>query len=305
MRAAEFFAFARARHAITLDRAAGAPEPWTDDPILGTYRFTNIFRELDRTTVWFRENVRDLMVHSNMSECQQVLGTILFRTLNRIASGEVLFNQGQLPINGSSDPIGWSYLCGNATIEDVEGVLRNAIPSGPWVTGAYIVKTPDGMDKLRGALWIVEEARRRVGATLAELTRVEGPPASLERLQRLLERYPYMGPFTAYEVVSDLRWLPILQDAPDIMTWANAGPGATRGLNWIHGRPWNQSVKQTQLCQEMRELLELSKDPANWPQGDPDWPAWEMREVEHWCCETLKYMRYKSGGSAPRGVFRR
>lgn len=54
MRAADFFAFARERHATYLRRQSGAPEPWTDDPILRKFRFTNVFRELDRTTVWFR-----------------------------------------------------------------------------------------------------------------------------------------------------------------------------------------------------------------------------------------------------------
>ena len=38
---------------------AGLPAPWTDDRILRDYYFTNVYRELDKTTVWFRENVRD------------------------------------------------------------------------------------------------------------------------------------------------------------------------------------------------------------------------------------------------------
>ena len=40
------------RHAIYQKRAKGQPAPWTDDPILRDYKFTNPFRENDRVTVW-------------------------------------------------------------------------------------------------------------------------------------------------------------------------------------------------------------------------------------------------------------
>lgn len=285
-----FFAFARARHQIMLDRHAGLPRPWTDDPILQQYRFTCVFREQDRTTLWFRHHVRNWL--AKMTPRQQVLGTILFRTLNRTESGEVIFRQSM------GDPIGWRYIRGDATIAHVEAELRAAIPRGPWVTGSYIVKTPDGMDKLTGALWIVEEARLRLAALL-DGHPLQTTPRTLQAFWLALQKFDYIGGFTGYEIVSDLRWLPILRDAPDIMTWANAGPGATRGLNWVHGR--TKSASQSQMNEEMQELLRLSQDPEYWPIG---WPSWEMREVEHWCCETLKYMRFKEGGVAPRGRFR-
>jgi hypothetical protein len=39
-----------------------------------------------------------------------------------------------------------------------------------------------------------------------------------------------LGPFLAYEIVTDLRFTALLENAPDIMTWANPGPGAKRGI---------------------------------------------------------------------------
>lgn len=299
-RAEDFFTFARARHQIYLDRAAGKPYPWVEDGILDTYRFTNVFRELDRTTIWFRENVREQLCSHEFSRAQQMLGVILFRTLNRIASGEVLFCQGQLPLSGSNDPIGWAYIQGNASIRDVEGVLRQAIPRGPWVTGAYIVKTPDDMDKLSGALWIVEEARKRLSRTVTEL----GPAPTLQAVHRALQAYPYIGGFTGYEIVTDLRHMPIMGAQPygpsDVMSWAHAGPGAVRGLNRIHGRDYKKSLTQSQALAEMRDLLAMSKTGV-W---HANWPAWEMREVEHTLCEFDKYERVRLGEGRPRGKFR-
>jgi len=47
------------REAIRLRRAAGAPPPWTDDPIMRAWRFCNIRRSDDRVTRWISYNWRD------------------------------------------------------------------------------------------------------------------------------------------------------------------------------------------------------------------------------------------------------
>ncbi len=59
MRVDEVFAFVHERHQIYLRRQAGQPKPWTANPILQQYRFTNVYRELDRVTIWIRENWRE------------------------------------------------------------------------------------------------------------------------------------------------------------------------------------------------------------------------------------------------------
>ena len=56
-----YFNFLNERHLIYLRKSRGEEYPWTPDPILQKYKFTNVFRENDRTTVWFRENVREGM----------------------------------------------------------------------------------------------------------------------------------------------------------------------------------------------------------------------------------------------------
>jgi hypothetical protein len=51
-----------------------------------------------------------------------------------------------------------------------------------------------------------------------------------------------------------------------------------------------------------RTGLILPKDIKQMTQ--PDWPAWEMREVEHQLCEHHKYLRAREEGIMPRGRFR-
>jgi hypothetical protein len=112
-----------------------------------------------------------------------------------------------------------------------------------------------------------------------------------------------MGNFTSSEVVTDLRWTPVLRDAYDINTWACPGPGCARGLGWVvNGDPqtYHYTLKRDQeaMLSTMQELPARSRDNENY------WPAhyqpWEMREVEHWLCEFDKYNRGLAGEKLKR-----
>lgn len=320
-RARPFFWFARERQGIYLKRQSGDPWPWTSDHVLQKFRFTNVFRENDATTVWFREKVRDPM--HNRPEV--LLATVLFRWFNRTTTGEAIFRQiGDWQGRGKAKTAWEWYLETNDT-----DVLRSFIVSfcgkGPYVTGAYIIKTPDGLPKLDGVLWCVDQFRTQekvfrdrgpemtLGcqnlASLAlslnpDLSIEKGVPLSLESVWEWLRRFPFLGDFMAYEIVTDLRHTDLLSNAPDIMTWANPGPGAMRGLNRITGRDLNKRQQKYLFVTEMRALLELSKsDPSLWPNTSA-YPSLEMRDIEHTLCEFDKYERARLGQGRPRGVYR-
>ena len=57
-----FWKFVNERHRIWLfrDKNPDVPPPWTKDKILSTYKFTNVFRQLDRTTIEFNERMAKL-----------------------------------------------------------------------------------------------------------------------------------------------------------------------------------------------------------------------------------------------------
>lgn len=316
-----FFAYARERHSTHLRRAAGLPPAsWTADPILQQYRFCNVFRELDRTTIWFRENVRDPL----RSSSDVLLATVLFRWFNRIVTGEQIFCQTDLEYMPPATP--WEVaLATNTTLPLRRGIRGK----GPYVTGSYIIKTPDGMSKLDGVLWCVEQFMLReysmpgIGPALGWQQAASLEPdacVTMEMMWQWLRQFPYLGDFMSYEVVTDLRHTALLERATDIMTWANPGPGAMRGLNRIHGRDLNKRVLKEQACREMQELLAMSQDWRYWPRpGTPvadwatswgraemtgSWPAWEMREVEHTLCEFDKYERARLGEGRPRQILR-
>lgn len=309
----DFFWYARERQNILLRRRAGEPRPWTEDWVLHHHRFCNIFREDDAVTTWFREHVRGPMSKSP----DVLLATVVFRWFNRITSGEAIFNQiADYRASGRAITAWEWYLETGSTEEIKTALLKHIGPKGPFVTGAYIIKTPEGYTKLNGVLqcleWFWQDAHQPskypyiAGGQLsynwrAAAVTMGGTQWSLEDTWGWLRKFRYLGDFMAYEIVTDLRHTDLLSSAPDIMTWANAGPGAVRGLHRIHGRPYHTGMPKHQSLAEMQTILGLSRHPDHWP---AEWQPWEMRDVEHTLCEYDKWQRAHNNEGRPRGVYK-
>lgn len=286
-RRVDFFKVLEERYRIFLRREAGEPKPWTDDPVFLENRFCNVFREDDKTTVWFREKMRN---HPgfNSTRSSVIITTIAFRWFNKIEIGEIL-----------RDPeIG---LYGGCFHSDVaKRLILKQFPNGPFVTGAYVVKTPDGMNKLDGVLWCIANVARdavNLGERLAYRKKVYGP--NLEDAWKVLRAYPFLGDFMSYEIVTDLYHTPVLAGASDVHKWANPGPGCARGISRIlfddPAKLDRGSNRDRQLMlNEMVHLLDMSRSKEHWPWAEER--PWTMREVEHGLCEVDKMFRARAGG---------
>ena len=285
-----FFAYARERHRVYLRKSRGDPKPWTEDKIIQTIRFTCIFREQDRTTQWCKTHVRN--TYQGMEEVLPAV--VLFRWFNKIETGQAMFSPSQ---NHGPPFTYWMHGAGSKCLK--EAILR-VCGGGPYTNGAYIVKSPNGMTKLDGILWAADQFLSAKieghGWREAASAMVSGD-WNLEMSWDWLRKHKFQGDFTAYEVITDLRHTFLLRRASDIMTWANAGPGAVRGLNRIMGLPVEASMSKKDSLAGMQLLLKKSNQ--YWPAPNDSWPAWEMREVEHTLCEFDKYARVRLGeGSA-------
>jgi len=282
----EYFATARERYEIMLKKSRLEPRPWTSDTIFQNFRFCNVHREHDKTTQWLRDHIRQPLIREfqrvtepelNAVKLEIVLATLAFRWFNKIETGVTLLD----------------LLLGKWDSEEAMRRLRGV---SPVVSGAYIILGKQGMEKAEGVLWCIDTARRLVP------TMQPWNWKSLQDAHADLKELPYMGRFMAYEVVTDLRHTPVLSDAPDITTWASAGPGCARGLGWAnsgnsaefsYGSQWDQNVMNNM----MYEIVEASKKTEYWPK---EWQAWEMREAEHWACEYDKYKRAQAGDKLKR-----
>lgn len=294
-RAEEFFEYARRRQQILLDRLNGRPAPWTNDPILQKYRFCNVFREDDAVTGWFKENIRT-PVDIAFDGWTTVWACMVFRWFNKIETGEILLRDVAVP--------GYTQL--KPFVTHCPDYIRSRLAGvSPLVTGAYMIKTPTGLNKLDGILDCLEKAWPQINGAMGE--EIASGQCTMQRANELLSTLPFIGDFMAYEIVCDLRHTSVLKNASDRCSWANPGPGAARGYARILNKPLNHFNRhkpsdREELILGMQALLNLSWRDKYWP---AEWGKWEMREVEHTLCEFDKYERARLGEGKPKQLFRK
>jgi len=266
-----FFRYINERHRIYLKRQEGEPFPWTEDKILQTYSFCNVFRELDKVTIWIRKNWREPYAdHPNLPFAMSMAR--------------------QINWPDTLEEIGFPYYWNP---ERTKEIMQARMDRGEKVyTGAYMLTGTLGGTKVQQT---VDKILTPVYHNPPEII-----PHSLKETWKNYLPYAGFSGFMSYEVVTDLRHTRHLENAEDVMTWANAGPGAKRGLNRIHGRSLKQAIKEDQLTQEMKSLL------TNFNQNilfllDKEL---EMREIEHCLCEFDKYERVRLGEGRPRSKYK-
>jgi len=266
------------RYSIYLRKENGESKPWTDDTILQSCYFTNAYREHDKTTVWFRENVRD----PTRDMLEVLMATVIFRWFNKIETGELLLHNKLLT--------SWNEAKATRLIRELNKVQ-------PVFTSAFMVKAGNGppgckVPNVCKAITAVWKERHR-------LLRVCEEDCRLQALWAELCKFNHLGGFMSYEVVCDLRYTGLLDKAIDINTWTNLGPGAARGLQRIQGLPIKiarTGVKDTRPKPPndwLGRLIYLRRVINRKLKGKV--PRFELREVEHSLCELDKYERVLFG----------
>ncbi len=208
-----YWRFAAERQEIFHRRANGAPMPWTEDPILCEYRFTNVYRASDRVSQYL---IRNVIYAGDQSPQEVFFRTMLFKIFNKIETWQLLVRHVGIPCSTSFD------------INEYSRVLSQAIDSGTAIySAAYIMPSgPKAFHQGRKHQFHL--------SLIAQLLR-EGLPERIEESQslratyELLLTYPSIGPFLAYQFTIDLNYSNVLQ--ADEMEFVVPGPGALDGIS--------------------------------------------------------------------------
>lgn len=287
---ARFFYWIRERHNIYLKRRAGKPKPWTDDEVLRNWFFTNPYRENDKTTIWFRENVREPL----RDDPRVFFATVCFRWFNLIETAGVLTNENPWD---SKHNLLTHWDCKEA-ISRLDGVRRTG---GKVFTGAYMINSPGGEPKLEAICRCItnvwkERYQFTDGAWCEEVT--------MEGMHQALLQFDRLGGFMAYEIVTDLRHTYLLENAPDKMTWCHVGPGATRGLYRVLQLKFKKGDNASSPPRLKNDLDEMGRLLKAVQKALPKMPPFEMREIEHSLCEYDKYSRALEGDGKMKRTYR-
>ena len=207
----QFWRFAAERQQIFHLRAAAAAPPWTADPVLARYKFTNVFRAADRVSQYLISRV---IYDGPQDPDELVFRILLFKVFNRIRTWELLASRlGEAP---SWD--GYSFAA-------YDEILSEAMRVGePVYSAAYITPNPPFGEP------------RKHGNHLRLLERVmaSGLPGRIAAAGHLREVYqmllelPSVGPFLAYQYAVDLAYSPVT--GADESQFVMPGPGALDGL---------------------------------------------------------------------------
>ena len=84
-----FVYWIKERHKVHKKRLKGLEPPWSEDAVMNGVFFTNPYRENDKATIWFRENVRDPLRDVD----SVIFATILFRRINSILVDKILLRK--------------------------------------------------------------------------------------------------------------------------------------------------------------------------------------------------------------------
>lgn len=207
-----YWRFAAERQAIYFRRMADPVGPWTKDPILETFRFTNAYRASDRVSQYL---IREIQYHPDRPSrpSEVFFRTILFKLFNRVGTWEELERR--------LGPLVWDRV----DLDNVAKTLDRMMGRGTKLySAAYIMPSPALGHKRKHANHLALLARM-MNDRLPD--RICQAP-SLQDIYALLVSYPGIGPFLAFQYAIDLNYAAFLTHEES--EFVVAGPGAADGI---------------------------------------------------------------------------
>ena len=208
-----YWKFAAERQRVYFRRLNGSNLPWTDDPILLEYKFTNAYRASDRVSQYL---IRNVIYGEETSFTDTVFRILLFKIFNKIETWELLKEVfGEPSVE-------------NFSVSDFDNTLTVATAAGAAIySNAYIMPS--------GPLSIRKPRKHRMHLELVSslirdgfLQRLGEATTMAEAYQMILE-LPGIGPFLAYQYVTDLNYSKYIEFSE--MEFVVAGPGAKDGIS--------------------------------------------------------------------------
>jgi hypothetical protein len=252
----------------------GELPPWSTDPILRSYFFTNVFRELDKGTIFLIKNILKFERDEDM-----LFAIMVYRLFNDIDTYRFLLLRCKMVRYGSWD---WEKAARHLNWYESQGnrVFTDAFT----VTGVKFGGFPD---KIRNICYLVGLLQRQVPALLKAIKSCK----SLKGLWEIFNATQGFGRFLAYELAIDVNYSRLVSFSEN--DWVNAGPGCKRGIQWIWGdrnsaKRWEDYIAYLQRRQ--REHIEGIGRLDEWLAVYPGYDL-TLRSIEHSLCEFQKYAR--------------
>ncbi len=268
-----YWRFAAERQAVFFRRVRGNGPPWTDDPVLAIYKFTNAYRASDRVSQYLIRNViyRDDLPKSPREVFFRIL---LFKLFNKIETWELLERE-----------------IGTITFEDYDfavfdSVFARALKTGGRIYSAAYIMPPGthafGQSaKHQNHLLLLE---RMMADELADqLAQTRTMQEGFEKLRA----YPTVGDFLAYQFITDINYSELTEFSE--MDFVVPGPGARDGLRKCF--PDTGGLNEPELIRLIADLQEREFERLNLDFKSLWGRRLQLIDCQNLFCEVDKYAR--------------
>ena len=263
-----FWSFASARQQVYRKRLEGNCGPLTSDPVLAKNRFTNAYRAADRVSQYLITNV----IYDAKRSWRDTFSRILvFKIFNRIDTWEHLERAvGEL----TADALLKGHL---------DDALQQRSKKMPLYSAAYIMPPPQNRfgPKFERHLGLLRDMLvHGVHERIAETT-------TMSEAYRVLIAYESIGPFLAYQFVTDLNYSPYLEFTET--EFVVPGPGALRGIRKCIADPGDFSAAD--LIRWMMDAQEHAFAERELVWFDLWGRDLQLIDIQNLFCEVDKYTR--------------
>ena len=206
-----YWRFAAERQAIFFRRFKEEYPPWTADPVLLHYKFTNAYRASDRVSQYL---IRHVLYNGDQSPHELLFRLLLFKIFNKIETWDALKRR-----LGSISWKDYSY-------KEYDRLLSEILNKGDRIySAAYIMASPSPYGhnrKHKNHLKLIETIME--DQTALRLAEAE----NMREVFDILKAYPSIGDFLAYQFATDINYSTLTQFSE--MEFVVPGPGALDGL---------------------------------------------------------------------------
>ncbi|HPS54166.1 MAG TPA: putative DNA base hypermodification protein [Sedimentisphaerales bacterium] len=207
-----YWRFAAERQAIFYRRIRCPWGPWTKDPILQEYKFTNVYRASDRVSQYL---IRNVIYEGDQSLEEVFFRIILFKLFNKIETWELL----QRELNCIS--------YAEYSFKKYDKILSHAMDNKHTIYSAAYIMPSGGSSfgypkKHSNHLKLIEKMMKdRLYKKIHDIPK-------MAHAFELLRSYPTIGDFLAYQLVTDFNYSEIIDFSE--MEFVVPGPGAKSGI---------------------------------------------------------------------------
>ena len=309
--------------------------PWTENEILRDYKFTNVYRELDRNSQW---QIKNILLDDSLSLKNLIWKMMVFRFFNNPET--FTFNPKKSGVAIQGDLFGAPIKSGLKQAEKISDLIpatkwRNGIPDydeydedefskfiagvrssgqNPYTT-AYLINSQATPGQPRDYCYtrvVIPTLHKRIPEIIKLVLKAKNP----EEIINYLIQMPAVANFIAHEFYQDFTYIPRYTDRKFMKftqdDYTNVGPGASIGIRLIY--PSLDSIaKQKQAIYWLRDEAERELTKVAKSKGEPmyylEWDKKKreyyltdecnitLHQIEMWLCEFQKYwkMTIKTG----------